>query len=334
MKKALSVIFTLVALLAFGFGAAACSDAAVNSLQSDLGVTIEGGGFKAGSVLSASAVDVESAEGEAALKKLRNVGLTVGDESKAYVCDISVISDGKEVQPNGTVKVTVKIPGDFTETEFSVYHVDGEGEVSFVSSTVADGKITFETDGFSTYVFLPATAAATFADYSDETNVKIVGRYFNPNEGNDLGAQIMIYEYDGSAFVEDGYFEDFEESKNYLGKRAYYVKSGDEYFYVSYYARPEPGEWVKVSASKESYDWCVDQTYNKLDGYEFSDFTYDSATNSYENADKNVKITFTTSGGKLTKIVIAEVRDVDGMLITHTITFGDAIVDVPEARLG
>lgn len=68
-----------------------------------------------------------------------------------------------------------------------------------------------------------------FTDYTDKTNVKIAERHSSPNDPVDLGAQIMLYQYDGTAYVEDGYFENDENSQKYEGKSQYWVKNGDEY---------------------------------------------------------------------------------------------------------
>ncbi len=71
---------------------------------------------------------------------------------KSY--DISFLSDGAEVQPNG--KVTIKIPVSFIAdiNAIKVYHVDDAGNATLINSNYENGYIIFETDHFSEYVIV------------------------------------------------------------------------------------------------------------------------------------------------------------------------------------
>lgn len=70
---------------------------------------------------------------------------------KAY--DIKLMYNGeKEVQPDGTVKVTLKIPEDAdSNTELEVFHISG-GAPESMNAVKDDGTISFTTDHFSIYV--------------------------------------------------------------------------------------------------------------------------------------------------------------------------------------
>ena len=66
--------------------------------------------------------------------------------------------DGKEIQPNGNVKVTFKNAVEEDST-MSVYHADDKGKVEIekIDSTVNDGDVIFENNEFSPYVLLASS---------------------------------------------------------------------------------------------------------------------------------------------------------------------------------
>ena len=154
MKKLSLITLAVILSLALCCSLTACSDKTVEQLKNESGALLEGGEFEKGSVLNFDTVDTTSENAEDVFEKLSGIGVEITDKSKAFIYDISVTKDGKEVQPNGKVKITVPMPQDSTETDYSVYHVKDDGEVVKIPSTYADGKLTFETDGFSYYIFV------------------------------------------------------------------------------------------------------------------------------------------------------------------------------------
>lgn len=83
--------------------------------------------------------------------------LNEGDQFH-FAYDISLLLEGAEYQPDGTVKVTV-VPQQslqmelFDSLQSVVYHITDGGEAEVVESQLnADGTITFFADGFSIYV--------------------------------------------------------------------------------------------------------------------------------------------------------------------------------------
>lgn len=70
----------------------------------------------------------------------------------------------------GTVKVTIPVPTALTEnlTNLKLLHIQDEGTVKEVPFTLADGKATFETDGFSYYTFV-GTEKATNEGTNNQT---------------------------------------------------------------------------------------------------------------------------------------------------------------------
>ena len=74
-------------------------------------------------------------------------------DEKMVTIDISVKSDGVKVQPDGKVKVSVPAPIEGVE-EYLVFHIKSESNVERLDCEFKDGKVVFETDSFSPYVFL------------------------------------------------------------------------------------------------------------------------------------------------------------------------------------
>ena len=75
------------------------------------------------------------------------------EDAKAAVMDINLVKDGQKVQPNGTIKVTIKVPEALkSAANLFVYRVEADGTFTDVKATVKDGKIEFTTSHFSTYI--------------------------------------------------------------------------------------------------------------------------------------------------------------------------------------
>ena len=69
--------------------------------------------------------------------------------------DITLKSNGVEVQPNGKVKIKIPVPAEFDTSKLVVYRIDGNNKIKYdVTVETIDGKkyAVFETDHFSTYV--------------------------------------------------------------------------------------------------------------------------------------------------------------------------------------
>lgn len=157
MKKQSLILLAVLLTLALCLSLSACNGKTVEQLQNEFGALLEGGKFEEGSVLNFDAVDSTSEEAEDIFEKLSGISAYITDKSKAFIYDISVTKDGKEVQPDGTVKLTIPVPQGSTETDFTVFHVKDSGEAVKIAATYADGKLSFETDGFSYYVIVATT---------------------------------------------------------------------------------------------------------------------------------------------------------------------------------
>lgn len=83
--------------------------------------------------------------------------------------DITLQSNGVEIQPNGKVKISLPIPGNFDRTNLVVYRVDENGTKTQYDVTVDGDYATFETDHFSTYVLAERTVENTNSNELDDT---------------------------------------------------------------------------------------------------------------------------------------------------------------------
>lgn len=130
------------------------------------------GVLPAGTVLESA--KVESGESFEKIKKLVEENV----EAKKYTVYELNLFDANKAEINqlsGKIKVTLDVPFEVSKGyTVKVYRVDGD-KLTECASTVKDGKITFETDHFSTYVF---TEEATVPDTGDSSNVHILAVIF------------------------------------------------------------------------------------------------------------------------------------------------------------
>ena len=155
MKKLCLITLTLIMALTLCFGLTACFDKTVEQLQNELGALLEGGNFKEGSVLNLDKIEITEEKATEILNKLEDNGIVIDDETKTYIYDIFVSKDNAEVQPDGKVKITIPAPEDEKAEGYNVYHIKDNGAIESLPATLKDGKISFETDSFSWYVFTP-----------------------------------------------------------------------------------------------------------------------------------------------------------------------------------
>lgn len=155
MKKLCLALVTSVMAVVLCLGLASCGNKTVEQLTNEFGAVLEGGNFKEGSVLNLDKIEITDEKATEILGKLEDNGITIDDESKAYIYDIFVTKDNAEVQPDGTVKVTIPAPEDEKAEGYNVYHIKDSGVIESIPATYANGKVTFETDSFSFHVLVP-----------------------------------------------------------------------------------------------------------------------------------------------------------------------------------
>jgi len=211
-KKCLLVTIFVFLITVFAFTFTACNKVTtLEELQNEFGIFIEGGGFEKGSELNFEILTEDQAD--EIFDLLEDCGIALDDTTKTYVYDIFVTKGGSEVQPNGDVKVSVPAPVDEKATGYNVYHVKDNGAVESIPSTFKNGKITFETDGFSCYVFTPTYnvityTLATYSTITIDTNtitngtISVNGEPINElyKDGSEVGSTILL-----KADADEGY---------------------------------------------------------------------------------------------------------------------------------
>ena len=167
MKKLLFITLAIVVVVILCLGMTACgtnffgngnnvdADKIVETLTNEFGALLEGGKFVEGSVFNLDEINISEEKATEVFDVLEDSGITISDTTKAYIYDIFVTKDNYNVQPNETVKVTIPAPKDDEAEGYKVYHVKDSGAVESIPATLEDGKIIFETDGFSVYLLTP-----------------------------------------------------------------------------------------------------------------------------------------------------------------------------------
>lgn len=76
--------------------------------------------------------------------------------------DISLLnSKNEKIQPKGVLSITTLIPSGYDTNKVAVYRINDDNTYTELKSAIANGKITFETDHFSTYVIAEKAVAAS-----------------------------------------------------------------------------------------------------------------------------------------------------------------------------
>jgi LPXTG-motif cell wall-anchored protein len=95
---------------------------------------------------SSASVSVESAA--------KNISQLEGKELLALY-DVSLFRDNIKIQPNGKVKVKIKIPDNLiNSTGLDIVHISDDGRVTPMNATVEDGYLVFITTHFSDYAIV------------------------------------------------------------------------------------------------------------------------------------------------------------------------------------
>jgi len=156
MKKRLSLLCLLLAVIAvFAFSLTACNNEAgtLETLKNEYGIVVDGGSFEEGSTLVSNEIAATAEEAAEVLAAIAEQNYN--KDGNVYIFDIYVTKDGKEVQPDGKVKVSVPVPNVEVDN-YIVFHVKDDNSVEKLVPTVADGKISFETSSFSYFVIAEA----------------------------------------------------------------------------------------------------------------------------------------------------------------------------------
>ena len=154
-KKSLLVTILLLLIAVFAFSLTACNNevGTLESLQNEYGIVVDGGSFEEGSTLVSNEIVATTEEAAEVLEAIADQNYN--KDGSVYIFDIYVTKDGKEVQPDGKVKVSIPVPNVQVDN-YLVFHIKSDNLVESLVPTVADGKISFETSSFSYFVIAEA----------------------------------------------------------------------------------------------------------------------------------------------------------------------------------
>ena len=154
-KKSLLVTILLLLITVFAFSLTACNNGSttLETLKNEYGIVVDGGSFEEGSTLVSNEIVATTEEAAEVLEAIADQNYN--KDGSVYIFDIYVTKDGKEVQPDGKVKVSIPVPNVEVDN-YLVFHVKSDNSVESLVPTVADGKISFETSSFSYFVIAEA----------------------------------------------------------------------------------------------------------------------------------------------------------------------------------
>lgn len=113
--------------------------------------------------------------------------------SHIAVFNIDLLKDGAKIQPNGNIEFTVDVPNNFNKDLIAVYRLSSDG-TSYVklTSSVKDGKVTFVTDHFSTYIIAEEKTVINAGDNNNNSgnNNDNTGNKDNNNASNNENSNI------------------------------------------------------------------------------------------------------------------------------------------------
>ena len=151
MKRKLSLILTLVLISVLAFSLTACikETGTLKSLKNEYGFVVDGGGFKEGSALVSEEIGATTEEGARILSALADQ--SYNKDGSVYIFDIYVTKDGKKVQPEEKIRITIPNPG-ITWSDCVVFHIKSDSSVEEIIPTLSEDTITFEASSFSYFI--------------------------------------------------------------------------------------------------------------------------------------------------------------------------------------
>ena len=97
------------------------------------------------------------------------VGAALKD-GKFTLYDLYLLKNNLEVQPDGTIVISIPVPDSYDGAQCKVYRVNEDGSVTEVTAVLKDGKLTFETDQMGAYaVYQPVKVDTDEPGDNDDT---------------------------------------------------------------------------------------------------------------------------------------------------------------------
>ena len=207
-RKHRNIILAILMVISLSLfpGCNSCSSCnkIIDELKSESGVTLVGGNFEKQAKLITEKLQATDENVQQSIERLPDEFQTY-EGSDLVAMDISVESKGVKVQPDGKVKVSVPTPIEGV-TKYWVFHIKNEKEVEQLEAEFKDGKLTFETDSFSMFIFIDA-----------ESGEKVTIKNQGPCEG-----RVIV------KITTKGYFRDIvkEFNINTDEEKTFYIKKG------------------------------------------------------------------------------------------------------------
>lgn len=86
-------------------------------------------------------------------------------DGKFTLYDLYLLENNLEVQPDGTITVSIPVPDGYDGTKCNVYRVNEDGSVTEITAALKDGKLVFETDQMGAFaIYQPAAVEPTNPD--------------------------------------------------------------------------------------------------------------------------------------------------------------------------
>lgn len=93
--------------------------------------------------------------------------------------DLYLLENNLEVQPDGTITVSIPVPADYDGAKCKVYRVNADGSVTEITAALQDGKLMFETDQIGAFAVYQSVTV-DIGDPDGNGN----GTTTNPGDGN------------------------------------------------------------------------------------------------------------------------------------------------------
>lgn len=232
MKRRSMILLAFILLFTVCMAFVACNGKTIDKLESE--DVVAEGKFAKGVTLSVSKTETTDQNYSTAISKIEGKNF---DRNKVAVYDISLVKDDAKVQPDGKVKITMPAPFESPKGYVTYHLADGENAEE-LATTFADGKITFETDGFSYFVIAGKTALPdnpnipgknffAYADTNTQGSIKANGEAVG--KGGYSAVLTAGTEVELEAVPSDGYeFVGWHKKAKVTGNNEYYEVSGSK----------------------------------------------------------------------------------------------------------
>uniref|UniRef100_UPI004055F8D4 type I pullulanase n=1 Tax=Agathobacter sp. TaxID=2021311 RepID=UPI004055F8D4 len=124
--------------------------------------TVSGENVPDGAKLNVEKLDLNAEETKALLEKVKKKHKSFMEKVKIEtVLDLSLVKDGAEVRPDGTITVTLKLPAELVGKKLGIIYIAENGKITEMPSTVKGSYIAFTTDHFSNYAIYSYETASS-----------------------------------------------------------------------------------------------------------------------------------------------------------------------------